>query len=139
MSAWDRAIIIRMRRWGIPVLRVVLGIVFVWFGALKLFGVSPVGPLIQEAYGFLPYHQFVLGLGVGEILIGLGLIGKVYLRATLALLWLQMLGTFMALVLAPWYFFTHGNILLLTMAGEFVIKNLVLVAAGIVIGGHEVK
>jgi uncharacterized membrane protein YkgB len=59
----------------------------------------------------------------------------VALRLTLLLFWLQMAGTLMVLVLRPDMAFQGGNPLLLTAEGEFVIKNLVLIAAGLVVGG----
>ncbi len=135
----DQFCIARMRRWGIPLLRIALGVVFLWFGLLKVFGVSPVEYLIKATYSFLPLQPFITFLGVWEVLVGLGLIFGVALRLTLALLWLQMAGTFVSLVLSPTMFFSHGNLFLLTTEGEFVIKNLVLITAGLVIGGHEVK
>ena len=127
-----------MRKWGIPVLRVALGIVFLWFGALKIFGVTPVADLVGQTYSFFPVTEFLVFLGVWEVVIGIGLILKIFLRSVLAMLWLQMLGTFIASILEPSMFF-NGNIFLLTIEGEFLVKNLVLVASGIVIGGHEVK
>lgn len=134
----DKLLIMWMHKHGLTLLRVTLGIVFIWFGALKVGGVSPVADLVGRAYPFFPEQAFILFLGCWEIIIGLGLIGKITLRATLALLWLQMLGTFAALLLDPLTFFTDSNIFLLTTEGEFVIKNLVFIAASIVIGGHEI-
>lgn len=134
----DRIFIIRMRRWGIPILRIALGIVFLWFGLLKVFDVTPVGAIIAGTYSFSPQREFLLVLGIWESLIGIGLIFKLFLRATLALLWIQMLGTIVAPLLSPGMFFQNWNPLLLTIEGEFVVKNLVLIAAGLVIGGHEV-
>jgi putative oxidoreductase len=128
-----------LRRWSIPALRVVLGLVFVWFGALKLLGFSPVLSMIQQTYTFLPAPPFIIILGGWEILIGTGLIFKRALRFILILLCVHLTGTFVALCLAPTRFFLHGIPLLLTADGEFVVKNLVLVAAGLVIGGYEVK
>jgi len=138
---FDQVFIEKMRRWGIPGLRVALGIVFLWFGALKVLGVSPVVELVAQTYYFLPIPSglFFDILGVWEIVIGLGLIFKKCLRCTLALLWLQMAGTLAAPLFAPGIFFMDGNPLLLTVEGEFVVKNLVLIAASVVIGGHEVR
>ena len=73
------------------------------------------------------------------MLIGCGLICKRALRCTLALLLLHMTGTLIALGQAPSLFFLKSNPLLLTMEGEFVVKNVALIAAGLVIGGYEVK
>ena len=138
ISKLDKLMVKDMRKWGIPVLRVALGIVFLWFGALKIFGVTPVADLVGQTYSFFPVADFLVFLGVWEVVIGIGLILKIFLRSVLAILWLQMLGTFIASILEPSMFF-NGNIFLLTIEGEFLVKNLVLVASGIVIGGHEVK
>lgn len=135
---FDRYFISEMHRWGIPLLRNMLGIVFLWFGTLKLTGISPVAELIARTYSFFPPETFISILGIWEVLIGMGLILKISLRTTLALLWLQLAGTFIASLLEPTVFFSGNNPLFLTVEGEFVVKNLVLLAAGLVIGGHEV-
>jgi uncharacterized membrane protein YkgB len=119
---------------GITLLRVALGVVFVWFGALKVTDHSPVADLVADTVYWLPSGFFVRFLGVWEIAVGVGLLVPVALRLTLLLFWAQMAGTFLVLVVHPGLAFQHGNPLLLTMTGEFVIKNLVLIAAGLVIG-----
>ena len=139
VSSIDKFFIGKMHLWGVPVLRVVLGVVFFWFGALKVLGESPVAELVETAYGFLPQAEFVLILGLWEMLIGLGLIFRFALRFVLALLWLQMAGTLLSPLLAPSLFFTSGNPLFLTVSGEFIVKNLVLIASSLVVGGYEVK
>src|SRR5689334_2705642 len=63
----DEMLLNILRRWSITALRLALGSVFLWFGALKLFGSSPVAALIRETYSFLPVNIFVLVLGVWEI------------------------------------------------------------------------
>lgn len=138
IQTFDRWFIACMRTYSIPVLRVAVGIVFLWFGLLKVLDVSPVKNFVFDVYSFMP-DGFFMVLGIWEVIVGLGLITKSFLRVTLALLWLQMAGTFFSLLLAPGMFFQESNPLLLTLEGEFVIKNLVLVAAGLTIGGHEVK
>lgn len=134
----DDWMISMMRRWGLPLLRVSLGVVFIWFGALKIFGVSPVIEMIHQTYSFFP-DWFITALGIWEVIIGLGLVFRIMLRVTLGFMWMQMAGTFGSILLAPHLFFTAGNPLLLTTDGEFVIKNIVFIAAGIVIGGLEVS
>jgi len=136
---FDEKFITAMHAWGISILRISLGVVFFWFGALKLVGVSPVTAIVASTYSLFPAQSFILILGVLEVLLGVGLITKRFLRATLFLLWLQMAGTLASFALAPSLFFFQGNPLFLTVEGEFVIKNLVLIAASIVIGGFEVK
>lgn len=130
----DDALITGLRAYGPHVLRVALGAVFVWFGALKVAGRSPVEDLVTETVYWLPSGFVVSALGVWEVIVGLGLIFPVALRLTLALFWAQMAGTFLVLVVDPGLSFQEGNPLLLTTEGEFVIKNLVLIAAGLVVG-----
>jgi putative oxidoreductase len=122
-----------VRQYGILVLRVAVAVVFIWFGALKVFGVSPVADLVARMLPFLPPDVAVKGMGVLELLIGAGLLSGWAIRVTMLVFFLQMLGTFLVLVLEPDQSFLHGNPLLLTVLGEFIVKNLVLIAAGIVI------
>ncbi|MGH2425562.1 MAG: DoxX family membrane protein [bacterium] len=119
---------------GIRLLRFALAIVFIWFGSLKIAGRSPVADLVAGTVYWLPPELFVRFLGWWEFFIGLGLLAGVALRLILLLFWLQMAGTFLVLVLRPELAFQGGNPFLLTTTGEFVIKNLVLIAAGLVIG-----
>ncbi len=130
----DAAMVGFMAAWGIRLLRVCLGVVFIWFGVLKVSGHSPVVALVAAAVPWFPPETFVPFLGVWEILVGAGLLFRVALRLSLLLFWLQMAGTFLVLVLRPDIAFQHGNLLLLTTEGEFVIKNLVLICAGLVVG-----
>lgn len=123
-----------LRRWSIPALRISVAVVFIWFGALKVFGVTPVTDLVARTVYWVDPEWFVPALGVVEMLVGAGLLFRVALRTVLALFTLQMLGTFLVLILLPDVAFQDGNPLLLTVEGEFVIKNLVLLSAGMVVG-----
>ena len=131
----DQGMIRFMSGYGSRILRVCLGIVFVWFGLLKVIGRSPVAELVARTVYWVPSKLFVPFLGGWEIAVGIGLLLAVALRLTLFLFWLQMAGTFLVLVVKPAIAFQGGNPLLLTTEGEFVIKNLVLIAAGLVVGG----
>lgn len=132
----DRLMIDFMTANGTRLLRVALGITFIWFGALKVVGRSPVADLVAQTVYWLPPAFFVPFLGWWEVVVGVGLLLGVALRLVLLLFWLQMAGTFLVLVLRPELAFQSGNPLLLTVVGEFVIKNLVLIAAGLVIGSN---
>ena len=120
---------------GVRLLRLSLAITFIWFGMLKVVGVSPVRDLVAHTVYWVSPEFFVPFLGVWEVVVGLGLLFAVAIRLTLLFFWLQMIGTFLVLVLRPDIAFQHGNPLLLTTEGEFVIKNLVLISAGLVVGG----
>ncbi|HEV7892427.1 MAG TPA: DUF417 family protein [Pyrinomonadaceae bacterium] len=134
----DRALTL-LHRHGVKALRASLGLVFLWFGVLKLADSSPVIELLKHTYSFLPLKPFAAALGVWEVLVGVGLLSGRALRWALALMCMHMAGTFGAMLLSPSLFFYGGNPLWLTVEGEFVIKNLVLVAAGLVIAGHELR
>ena len=139
LSAIDTHVIITLQRISLPALRIAIGVVFLWFGALKLLSVSPVAGLIAQAYPFFPQPAFLYVVGALEVIIGLGLIGNIVLRVVLLLLWFQMGGVMMSPLFAPSVFFAHGNPLLLTMEGEFLVKNFVIIAASLAIGGFSVK
>ena len=123
-----------LRRWSIPALRISVAVVFIWFGALKILGVTPVTDLVASTVYWVDPDWFVPVLGVAEVLVGLGLLFRIMLRTVLALFALQMLGTFLVLVVLPEVSFQDGNVFKLTVEGEFVIKNLVLLSAGLVVG-----
>ncbi len=123
-----------MERYGIALLRIALALVFIWFGALKVADRSPVADLVADTAYFLPGDFVVHALGVWEIIIGIGLLIPVALRLVLLLFFLQMLGTFLTVAIHPGRVFDDDNPLLLTIAGEFIVKNLVLISAGLVIG-----
>ena len=135
----DSALTTWMARNGIRLLRISLGIVFFWFGVLKFFpGLSPAQTLAGDtisilSFGLLTPRLAVFILAIWECLIGVGLIAGYLLRATLFLLWLQMLGTVTPLFLFPEKCFTVVPIAP-TLEGQYIIKNLVLVTAGLVIG-----
>ncbi len=130
----DEVVIPFLRRWGVPTLRISLAVVFIWFGALKVLGVSPVVDLVASTVYWVDPDWFVPALGVVEVLVGVGLAARFGLRLVLLVLALQMLGTFMVFVLLPEITFQDGNPLKLTIEGEFVLKNLVLLAAAMVVG-----
>ncbi|MFO8035681.1 MAG: DoxX family protein [Anaerolineales bacterium] len=131
----DRAIIRIMARIGVPFSRIAIGIVFVWFGALKFFpGLSPAEELVRNTITFIDPDIFLPLLAAWEVLIGLGMISGRFTRLTIILLFLQMPGTFSPLVLLPsavWTQFPFG----LTLEGQYIIKNLVIIGAALVIGG----
>jgi uncharacterized membrane protein YkgB len=132
----DRKILAFLERAALPLLRLSLGVVFVWFGILKIVGETPVAKLVADTVYWLDPHWFVPFLGAFEVLVGVGLLLGRLQRIVLALFALQMIGTFLVLIVQPGVAFQHGNPLLLTTEGEFVVKNLVLLSAGLMIGSR---
>ncbi|MEJ2502861.1 MAG: DoxX family membrane protein [Gemmatimonadota bacterium] len=130
----DRRITRWMARAGVPILRVALGVVYVWFGALKLVpGLSPAEGLVRDTVRFIPGDLFVPFLGVWEVAIGLGFLTGRGLRLVILLLFLQMPGTLSPVVLLPDRVFTAFPFGL-TLEGQYIVKNLVLIAAALVVG-----
>jgi uncharacterized membrane protein YkgB len=125
-----------LARVGVPLLRISLGLVFLWFGLLKIFEVSPVAGLVAKTIYWFDPDVVVPALGAFEVFVGLCLVAGRLMRIALPLLVLQMAGTFLVLVLLPEVAFRDGNPLLLTVEGEFVVKNLVLLSAALVIGSR---
>jgi uncharacterized membrane protein YkgB len=135
----DRRITGWMAAHGLTFLRFALGIVFFWFGVLKLFpGASPAEDLAARTIaaltmGVVPSSVALPVLAVWEMAIGVGLFIGRWMRLTLLLLFVQMLGTITPLVLFPAETFTIFP-LAPTLEGQYIIKNVVLVAAAIVLG-----
>lgn len=128
-----------MARYGVPTLRISLGIVFFWFGFLKFFpGLSPAEGLATKtierlSFGLVRPETSIYILATWESLIGLGLITGIFMRGTLFLLFTQMLGTITPLFLFPQEAFMRIPYAP-TLEGQYIIKNLVLISAGLVIG-----
>ncbi len=131
----DRALIETLNRISLPVLRISLGIIFIWFGALKPLGNSPANDVITKTVYWFDPDIFIPILGVWEIAIGLCLLYSPFIRAGLFLLALQMPGTFLPLVLLPEVCFVNFPFDL-TLEGQYIIKNLVLIGAAIVVGSR---
>ena len=127
----DRRITSWMARYGTTLTRLALGIVFTWFGALKFFpGTSPAETLATDTItritaGHVPRDVALIGLAVWEVLIGIGLLSGKLLRVTLLLLFRRE--TFVNFPLVP------------TLEGQYIIKNLVLISAAIVVGASVRK
>jgi uncharacterized membrane protein YphA (DoxX/SURF4 family) len=128
-----------MARYGILLLRISMGIIFLWFGALKFFpGLSPAAELATRTierltFGIIAPDISILILATWESLIGLGLISGFFMRATLLLLFFQMLGT-----ITPIFFFPQEVFTIFpyapTLEGQYILKNLIIISAGLVIG-----
>jgi len=124
-----------MGRLGPILLTYSIAIVFVWFGLLKVLGISPAQELVENTvYWFSNPADFVVILGFWEMAIGITMCIRPLIRISLFLLFLQMPGTFLPLVLLPDVCFTDLPVGL-TMEGQYIVKNLVLISAALVVGG----
>lgn len=123
-----------MEKYGLRVLRWSLAAIFIWFGALKPLGISPAEELVRNTIYWFPSGVFVDVLGIWEVLIGVFLLFRPTIRLAILLLFLQMPGTLLPLILLPDVCFTHFPYGL-TLEGQYIIKNLVLIGSGLVVGG----
>jgi uncharacterized membrane protein YkgB len=133
----DRRIAGFMRRWGVFALRISLGVIFIWFGLLKPLGVSPAGPLVLATVRWMPVFTpdtWLAVIGWWEVLIGVTFLFHRTVRVAIALLALQMGGTFLPLVMLPAVTFQSFP-LVPTMEGQYIIKNLLIISAALVVGG----
>ena len=124
-----------MQKWGITLLRYSLGIIYIWFGILKPLGLSPAQELVENTvYWFDDKATFVNFLGWWEVVIGFTMCVRPLIRISIFLLFLQIPGTFLPLVLLPEVCFTdfpYG----LTLEGQYIVKNLIIISSALVIGG----
>jgi uncharacterized membrane protein YphA (DoxX/SURF4 family) len=127
---------VALRPVTLPALRLLLGLLFVWFGALKVLGRSPVGELVSGTLPWADPHLTVVVLGATEVVLGLGLVIGFAVRLVLPVLAAHLTGTFLTFVMLPQLMFRGHNPFLLTESGEFVAKNLVLIAATLVLIAH---
>ncbi len=133
----DTKVITYLNKISLPVLRISLAITFIWFGALKPFSESPAEDLIEKTIYWFNPKIFVPILGYWEMAIGICLLFRPLIRAGLFLLALQMPGTFLPLVLLPEVCFVNFPFEL-TLEGQYIIKNIVLIGAGLVVGSKVV-
>ena len=132
----------RLTRWmaehGLTLLRVSIGLVFFWFGILKFWpDLSPADGLAAATidklfFGIVPETTARISLAILETTIGLGLITGRFLRVTLLLLVGQMFGAITPLFLFPDV--TWTDFLVPTLEGQYILKNMVIVAAALTIG-----
>ncbi len=135
----EQWIVRRMAHHGLFVTRIALGIIFLWFGILKLLPVvTPIDLLAEKTLSMITFHLFrpetcLHVLALFECMIGFGMLTGRFLRLTVVLLFLQLPGTFLPLILLPhetWVRFPFFP----TFEGQYIIKNFVLISAGLIVG-----
>lgn len=139
LEAIDRRIADFMNRVGTPALRVSLAVVFVWFGLLKPLGLSPAADLVRQTVGWMPVltpDGWLSAIGWWEVAIGVTFLFRATARIAIAMLALQMVGAFLPLVILPEVTFQPGRIPYgLTVEGQYIVKNILIISAALVLGG----
>tara|TARA_B110000090_G_scaffold108763_1_gene121852 strand:- start:89 stop:508 length:420 start_codon:yes stop_codon:yes gene_type:complete len=128
-----------MKRASIPSIRLSFGVIFIWFGILKPLGLSSAEGLLKATVIWLPFgspEMWLIVIGLWEVVIGVFFFFKRTTRIAIVLLFLQMVGTFMPLIVLSEVTFQSNNILLPTLEGQYIIKNLMIISAALVLGGE---
>ena len=123
-------------------IRIPLFIIFFWFGILKVLKMSPATELIIETVFWMPLlsaENWVVIIGYWEMAIGLCFLNKKTTLIAVILMFLQMTGTFLPLVILPEITFQNGNPLLPTLEGQYIIKNIIIITAALIIGRSYLK
>ena len=122
--------------------RIPLFIIFFWFGLLKVLKMSPATELIIDTVFWMPIltpEDWVIVIGYWEMAIGLCFLNKKTTLIAVILMFLQMTGTFLPLVILPDITFQNSNFLLPTLEGQYIIKNIIIITAALIIGRSYLK
>jgi uncharacterized membrane protein YphA (DoxX/SURF4 family) len=120
-------------------IRLSFGIIFIWFGILKPLHLSPAEGLLKATVVWLPFgspDNWLIIIGWWEVVIGVCFLFQKTTRLAIILLLTQMVGTFLPLVFLPEVTFQSNNVLLPTLEGQYIIKNLIIISAALVLGGE---
>jgi len=122
--------------------RIPLFIIFFWFGLLKVLDLSPATELIIDTVFWMPFlkpETWTIIIGYWEMAIGLCFLNKKTTLIAVVLMFLQMTGTFLPLVILPEITFQDSNPFLPTLEGQYIIKNIIIITAALIIGRSYLK
>jgi uncharacterized membrane protein YkgB len=128
----------------IKLIRVSLGIIFLWYGMLKFFPqLSPAEDLAittihKMFFGLISDTLSIKLLAIWEVTVGLGFIFGIYTRYVVVLFLTHMTCTFVPLFILPDISFTHAPYAF-TLVGQYIVKNVVFILAGILIYQNEIN
>ncbi len=135
----DHQIIHFFRKISVPAARIAIFVVFFWFGLLKLIGLSPAGNLVHALFdqtlgGLIPFNAFYIAFSLFECLIGILFLIPGAERVVMPLLLFHMGTTFLPLIFLSNETFSQPFVP--TLEGQYIIKNLVVIAAAIGLVSH---
>tara|TARA_B100001093_G_scaffold61300_1_gene51581 strand:+ start:790 stop:1215 length:426 start_codon:yes stop_codon:yes gene_type:complete len=123
-------------------IRIPIFIIFFWFGFLKIIDLSPAQELVQDTVYWMPFlsaEMWTYVIGFWEVLIGVFFLFKKTTLVAMLLLLIQMSGTFLPLVILPEVTFQDSNPFLPTLEGQYIIKNIIIITAALIIGRTYLK
>ena len=122
--------------------RIPLFIIFFWFGFLKIIKLSPAQELVMDTVYWMPFldaSAWTIIIGIWEVFIAIFFLFKRTILIAMVLLLIQMTGTFLPLVILPEVTFQNSNPFLPTLEGQYIIKNIIIITAALIIGGTQLK
>ena len=122
--------------------RIPLFVIFFWFGFLKIINRSPAQNLVIDTVYWMPFFEaesWTIIIGYWEVLIAILFMFKRTTFFAMVLLLLQMTGTFLPLIILPEVTFQNSNPFLPTLEGQYIIKNIIIITAALIIGGSKLK
>ena len=135
LARLDQAAVRFFAPWVVPALRTSLGVLFIWFGVVKVLAPASTFQMVIGTTSWFPVRpeSLVPLLGAVEVVMGVGfLIAKgMTLRLVIIVTILHMLATFTVPFMMPDLVFRDGNPFMLTNAGEYLTKNIVLISAAV--------
>lgn len=120
------------------ILRMSIGLIYVWFGLLKVLDLGPIDALVDRTIQFLPIKNFSNFLGFWEVLIGVLFFTRKFLMIGIVLFFLQIPGTFLPLFLFPEVCFVHFPFVL-SLEGQYIFKNFILIGSVIQVYVNHLK
>jgi uncharacterized membrane protein YphA (DoxX/SURF4 family) len=129
---------VMVNRYALILLRISIGIIYIWFGALKFFeGYSPaedlaVNTINKLTFGLISRPVNIILLAVWEVVLGVLLVAGLRMRTALVFLFVHMLCTFTPLVFFPtlsFRYIPYG----FTLAGQYIMKNIIIICAGLLL------
>ena len=129
---------VTVNRQYLSYLRISIGIIYIWFGALKFFhGYSPaedlaINTINKLTFGLISQPANILLLAIWECAVGILLVSGKSLRLALVFLFIHMACTFTPLLFFPsvsFKFAPYG----FTLVGQYIMKNIIIVCAALVI------
>jgi uncharacterized membrane protein YphA (DoxX/SURF4 family) len=126
----DLHIIRFFKKYWIQFARFAVAIIFIWFGLLKVLSLSPAGGLVHDLFAqtihFITFEHFYIFFAWFEVVIGILFLIPRMTRIVMPLLLIHMITTFGPLVFLPSE--TWAGFLVPTLVGQYIIKNLVIIA-----------
>jgi uncharacterized membrane protein YkgB len=134
----DIHIINFFRQVSVPIARIGLFIVYFWFGILKVFDMSPASPLVQALFektiSGIDFGTFMILFGIFECIIGIMFLLPKVERIVIPLLFFHLILTTGPLIMLPAATWTAPFVP--TLEGQYIIKNVLIVAAAILVAAQ---